>query len=348
MARRVMERVIRACRAEAVEADLDALWREVADRTPATRTIMANLVVFQSCAERDELDADAPFEGVPVEAVAERHPSRIIVLRHTNAPDQLQAPVTASVGILLFGPEQARSAVEQITIRCVSAEASLPSIVRRFLVGDRPTSLWWTDDFSQSPPLRALVTIGRQFLYDSGQWRDVGAGLATVASLIDAPDMPDLADVNWRRLAPMRRALEQTRRTLRAGAGSGARLRIRIVHGPRRAAMAWLLAGWLSSPFDGSPQADLTVAADPEATSQAAPAPGLSVAVYAADALVLSAVMTDTEVTVTEASARAPWTVPVTSGDMADAVVEELASLRFDPSLLDAVRAAHARLTAAA
>ena len=59
--------------------------------------------------------------------------------------------------------------------------------MRRLVLGDLPTSVWWTEDLSQTPPLTELATMGRQFVYDSRQWRDVRAGIATVAGLLEHP-----------------------------------------------------------------------------------------------------------------------------------------------------------------
>src|SRR5436309_13408741 len=98
MERSVRERVVRTCNPATIEAELESLWRELADQTPAARAIMSNLVVVQDPAA----DAD-DIERAIVE-VAEHHPSRIIVLVHQDDPSRQRGPVGASVGILLFGP----------------------------------------------------------------------------------------------------------------------------------------------------------------------------------------------------------------------------------------------------
>src|SRR2546423_374179 len=77
------------------------------------------------------------------------------------------ARLAAHVGVLAFGPPDARYGVERIVIRSACSDAALPSIVRRLMLGDVPTSVWWTDDLSGTRPLGPLVTMGRQLLYDS-------------------------------------------------------------------------------------------------------------------------------------------------------------------------------------
>src|SRR6266446_2659634 len=66
--------------------------------------------------------------------------------------------------------------------------------------GDMPTCIWWTEDMSDAAPSEALLTVGRQLVYDSRRWRDVRRGAAAMAPLVRRHRV-DLADLNWRRLA---------------------------------------------------------------------------------------------------------------------------------------------------
>ena len=107
-------------------------------------------------------------------------------------------PCLASVKYLSDG-------VEQIVIKSACSEAALPSVIRALMLGDVPTSIWWTEDLSGTRPVAPLVIMGRQLLYDSRCWRDVGRAVLALAPLLEDPFGPDLADVNWRRLQPVRR-----------------------------------------------------------------------------------------------------------------------------------------------
>jgi glucose-6-phosphate dehydrogenase assembly protein OpcA len=338
-----MERVVRASTPETIEADLEALWREVADRAPVTRAMMSNLVVFRNCPQAAEVDLDACVEEVPVDEVVRRHPSRLIVLVHQDDPHRLQAPVAASISIRVFGSGEARHAIEQITVRSVCAEASLPSIVRRLVLGDLPTAVWWTEDLSQSPPPAALVTMGRQFVYDSRQWRDARAGLSAIAALVGRPHTPDLADINWRRLAPMRQALQRRLSVLAPGMG-GTSIRVHVRHHRLDAAKAWLLVGWLASEL-GSRAQDSVVTTVDESDIAAQP---LSVTIESGEGLALSAEMDDAQVVVRDASADAPFAVKVPSESVGEAIAAELRELGRDATLVAAIHAANARLGSAA
>jgi glucose-6-phosphate dehydrogenase assembly protein OpcA len=247
MASTVGDRVFRASTPEAIETDLAALWRELAQtRAPVARAVMSNLVVFRDRiappgADVEPVTSDLP--DLPLEEVLARHPSRLIVLEHGHVDRMPAVPFAAGVGIAVFGPANARYGVEEIVARSACAEASLPSIVRGFIRGDLPTTLWWTEDLSQVPPFGALVTMGRQLLYDSRQWRDVARGVRALAPLV-GDRHADLADLNWRRLTPLRRALDETRRA-RGVAAPLPDANVRIAHRPGDAALAWLLAGAL-------------------------------------------------------------------------------------------------------
>ena len=210
---------IRASTSEAAEEDLSALWRELAHDTPDARAVMSNLVIFRERAEAEDVDVEASLRDGLVVEVARCHPSRVVLLVHARSDLECRTPLAAAVGVLTFGPAEARHAVEQIAVRSHGLEQSLPSIVRRLVLGDLPTSVWWTEDLSQTPPLVALATMGRQFVYDSRQWRDVRAGISTVAGLLEHPHAPDLADLNWRRLAPLRQGVSRgpCRRRARPG-----------------------------------------------------------------------------------------------------------------------------------
>jgi glucose-6-phosphate dehydrogenase assembly protein OpcA len=243
----VANRVSRASEAENIDADLAALWREIAREAPVARAIMSNLVVFCRRAADDDVDLALPPEGVPVEEVAGSHPARVILLHHDpDVPGDagLSVPLAAHVSVLAFGPPDARYGVERIVIRSACSEAALPSIVRRLMLGDVPTSVWWTEDLSGTRPLAPLVTMGRQLLYDSRRWREVPLGFLALAPLLTDPFGPDLADINWRRLLPVRQALVHAL----GSSGSSKRQRltsVHIRHRPEEAALAWLLAGWL-------------------------------------------------------------------------------------------------------
>ena len=144
MERSVDHHEVRASTSEAAEDDLSALWRELAHQTPDARAIMSNLVIFRERAEEEHVDVETPLRDELVVEVARCHPSRVVLLVHARSDLEVGTPLAAAIGILTFGPAEARHAVEQIAVRSQGLEQSLPSIVRRLVLGDLPISVWWT------------------------------------------------------------------------------------------------------------------------------------------------------------------------------------------------------------
>jgi glucose-6-phosphate dehydrogenase assembly protein OpcA len=324
MAGAVADRTWRDSSPEAIEADLAALWRDAGRGDVAiARAVMSNLIVVRapSGERRGLMDLAA---DLPLDDVVSRHPSRTIVLEHCHR-DLPNAPFTAGVGIVTFGPPTARYGVEQIVVRSACPESSLLSILRRVVRGDVPTTVWWTEDLSAGAPFDPLLTIGRQLLYDSRRWKDVGRGLAVVRPLVDDRRV-DLADLNWRRLAPMRRALVHVRGPLAAVAWRGATVNVR--HATGEAAIAALLAGWLRGERRADP---IRVDVEPLPKSDGE----IILTVTVGD---LTATHTPRGVDVAPASAPR-FVVAAPKESDADAIAAELRSLSPDRALLSALRA---------
>lgn len=341
MAGAVGERAWRTSTPEAIEADLSALWREAAESGPIARAMMSNLVVFRRARPdaRSDVRMDELLGDIPLDAVAARHPCRVIVIDHEETASDVRGPMSAGVAIVAFGPRQARYGVEQIAMRSACNAASLPSIVRRLMRGDLPTSVWWAEDLSQVAPAAPIVEMGRQLVYDSRQWRDFRNGVLALAPYVGdrdpvssspQPTMTksrriDLADVNWRRLAPVRRAL-----IFAAGASDATTWRpgdVRIAHRPGDSALAWLLVGWLAARLDWPPDA----------------VPRVEEAQRGEE--VMSMMIGETTATLERGHVRiahgrgAPSVVGVPGEGEADAVAAELHALSHDACLHDALSA---------
>jgi glucose-6-phosphate dehydrogenase assembly protein OpcA len=327
MAPAVADRVWRTSTPQTVEEELAALWREVAQRGAVARAVMSNLVVFRFHERRTRGDRPvADTSNDPIEAVVALHPSRVIVLEHDRGEHGVREPMGAGVGVCLFGPPSARYGVEEIVVRSACADASFPSIVRRFLRGDLPTGVWWTEDLSQAPPLPALVDLGRQLVYDSRQWSDVDGGFRVVAPLA-RENRIDLADINWRRLAPLRRAMPHAL----AGILSNPRPRVRLSYRPGEAALASLLAGWMVARFRWS-LAAISIAEQPDDAADL-----LTLAIGEGDSAVTAA-LDGTRLVVHEPGV-APMTLPAVRESNAEAIAAELRTLSRDSALRETIAA---------
>lgn len=332
------DRVSRDCSPGSVDDELALLWRDAGRDGPVARALMANLVVFRDCPATEHVDLGAPVEAVPVDDVARRHPSRVILLYHGGHGD-LSSPLGATITVLVFGEPPMRFGVEEIAVRSACAEASLPSIVRRLALGDVPTSIWWTEDLSRATPLQSLVTMGRQLVYDSRHWRDVRAGVLALAPILARPDPPDLADLNWRRLWPMRQALTQALAPANAKIQVGS-IRLRIHHRPGDAALAWLLAGWFGARLDWT-GTDWPVAIEEARRGDEV----LAAAIGGDDASDVTATMNGHRVLVKYRGRVAPFSIAVPREADADAIAAELRSLGHDVALHDALVSLARRFT---
>jgi hypothetical protein len=331
MARTVADTPIRTTRLsapESIDADLAALWRELADiDAPIARAVMSNLVVVRDRADVDADGIDGVTAGLPLDDVVARHPSRLIVVEHDPGRANPAAPFAAAIGVLAFGPPHARYGIEEIVVRSACAEASLPSIVSGLIRGDLPTSVWWTADLGRRPPLDAFVAVGRQLIYDSRDWRDVPAAVRALAPLV-AEHRIDLADVNWRRLAPLRRAIAHGT-TGDSPASVLADGPVRIEYGPSQAALGWLLAGWVLSLTANAGSA----AGPPEVTASSTPNTVVSIT-FGPRGVQRTATLTVCSVVATRGEGSgAPLTVGIPIESDADAVAAELRTLSRDIDL---------------
>jgi glucose-6-phosphate dehydrogenase assembly protein OpcA len=311
---------------EAIEADLKRLWAEAARETPIARAQMANLVVFCEHRRGERIDFEPPLTVVPLDEVVRRHPSRVVILHHSPRATGAAAPIAAAVSVVMFGAAHARYGVEEIAVRSTCAEASLPSIVRNLTRGDVPTSIWWTEDLSRTPPVDALLAMGRQLVYDSRAWRDVRQGVRALTPLVERGDAVDLADVNWRRLGAMRQALVHAAKS--GAPGRFAIEDVRVVHRPGEGALAWLLAGWLASRLTGPAKGSFPVRVEEQRRGDEV----LAVVIGEGDGAITAA-MTPQRVVVTIARGAPPFHLAVRHESDADAVVAELTSLSADVCL---------------
>jgi glucose-6-phosphate dehydrogenase assembly protein OpcA len=169
--------------------------------------------------------------------------------------------------------------------------------------------------------------MGRQLIYDSRAWQDVRRGVAVLGPLV-AGRRIDLADVNWRRLTPVRQALEHA-----AGPERPPSLPVtaRIAYRPGEAALAWLAAGWLLADRQHA------VAAPPVVEESDLKDAMLSVTVRRGPGET-TVTLTDRSVTIMKGSAPPLLVgIPIESG--ADTIAAELHTLAHDASLHDAIAA---------
>jgi glucose-6-phosphate dehydrogenase assembly protein OpcA len=135
----------------------------------------------------------------------------------------------------------------------------------------------------------------------------------------------DLADLNWRRLTALRRALIHARGPLSSSAWQ--RVVVRIVFAPGEDALAWLCAGWLHS-----------VQRETSAPLPSVEMGSLPDALLTVSADNITATLTARSVQIVSTSAP-PMAVAVAVETEADAIAAELRTLSRDTALIDALHA---------
>ena len=171
-----------------------------------------------------------------LEGLAERHPSRtILLLADPDADDGLDADV--SVECFTMPGLEALVSTEVIRLRLRGRRVDAPaSIVEPLLLHDLPVFLRWRGlpAFGREP-FAQLVDVVDRLVVDSTEWPGLPAPYARLAEIFDRVAASDIA---WARTERWRRQLA----TLWPAIADVRRIRV-----TGTAAQAHLLAGWLRS-----------------------------------------------------------------------------------------------------
>jgi glucose-6-phosphate dehydrogenase assembly protein OpcA len=173
-----------------------------------------------------------------LEGLAERHPSRTIVL--VPEPDEADG-LEANVSVEAFASGEGRQiCAETIRIQLKGDRASAPaSVVQPLFLPDLPVFLRWRGVPSfDSVPFESLIDVVDRLIVDSTEWPDLPAPYAGLASVFDRVVVSDIA---WARTSRWRRQLA----SLWPGIAEVKRIRV-----TGTAAQAQLLGGWLRSRLD--------------------------------------------------------------------------------------------------
>jgi glucose-6-phosphate dehydrogenase assembly protein OpcA len=235
----------------AVERELKGLLKLAAQvsEIPVRRVHMSNLVAY--C---DRMETALQLaEQVP--DIAAVHPARVLLLVRDAAATGSQITAAVSVRFRTLGRGQ-EACSEQITLHAPpSAADRLPFLMRRFLIGDLPTNVWWSSTVPPpmaGPLLYELAEHAQQVIYDSIGWPDPPRGVAATGVWLEDVERHDAgrwrvaSDLNWRRLKYWRRLMAQALDEASAPGAADSITELTIEHGPHAVVQAWSLAAWLS------------------------------------------------------------------------------------------------------
>jgi glucose-6-phosphate dehydrogenase assembly protein OpcA len=217
------------CLAE-VDTALARLRAQAAAAAPSMRTsVMTHLAWVPA---RWIEQARAALEGM-----AERHPSRTILLFPEPRADDNRIDARADVERWEVPGTDRRLVTEVVELTLRGARAKAPaSVVEALLISDLPVFLRWRGE----PPWRAqeleqLVGVTDRLIVDSTEWDDVPDPYRQLAELFPRCATSDIA---WARTSRWRAHLA----TLWPSIAEVGTVRVRGT-----AAQAWLLCGWLRS-----------------------------------------------------------------------------------------------------
>src|SRR5437667_5419007 len=135
--------------------------------------------------------------------LAERHPSRTIVLFPQSRGDGLEGEVDAESFAMTEG---LTICTDTIRIRLHGTSAEHPtSVVEPLLISDLPVFLRWRGlpPFGE-PELEQLVAVTDRLVLDSGEWEEPEASFRDLRSYFERAAVSDIA---WARTLGWRRSL---------------------------------------------------------------------------------------------------------------------------------------------
>jgi len=213
-----------------VDAALARLRAQAAAEAPSMRTSVMTHIAWVPAAWAEP--ARAALEGM-----AERHPSRTILL--FPEPDAQDNRIDAEARVERWEvPDTDRGLVtEVVELTLRSSRASAPaSIVEPLLISDLPVFLRWRGEPPWgAPELEQLVDVTDRLIVDSTEWDDLPGPYRRLAELFPRCAVSDIA---WARTSRWRSHLA----TLWPAIGDVRTLGVRGT-----AAQGWLLCGWLRS-----------------------------------------------------------------------------------------------------
>jgi glucose-6-phosphate dehydrogenase assembly protein OpcA len=181
---------------DAIEPTLRALWRSLSEGVPAdghvpvTRVITMNLVVLAGT----DTDADQALELST--RLAERHPSRVILVRSRSGPEK----VSASISILCQPSDGGRQLCSEQIQLVVSGRAALriAQHVAPLFVADVPVILWLPHHPLVLPVDEDLLALADRVVVDARSFPEPEAALERLTSWIES--QREVVDLAWLRL----------------------------------------------------------------------------------------------------------------------------------------------------
>jgi glucose-6-phosphate dehydrogenase assembly protein OpcA len=244
--------ILRPVGLDAIEKELDNLWRDANLRVAATaghaiaRNSVLTLVVFT----HSRADAEQLMNAL--HALTTLHPSRSIFLAaDAQTPgDAIAASIATRLG------EDGSGYGEDILVEAQAGGARhLPGVVLPLIVSGLPSFLWWTGE----PPwhselFEALVDGSDRLIVDTSEMSRIERSVAALEDLQRRKGARcAISDTSWTAQGPWREIVAQffDNLSVRPYLGGVERVTIEYAAGdedvPTNSSQAYLFAGWLAS-----------------------------------------------------------------------------------------------------
>ncbi len=191
-----------------------------------------------------------------VSKLAGRFPCRAIVMISDPEEETANLDIRVSAFCDARGGGGSQVCAEQVEVHAEGPPARhLKSLAGPLLLPDLPVFLWYPGAFSSgSPEFSDVAELADRVVVNSGAASDHGACLRELSGLTEDAAMPAIGDLQWVGLSPWRSLVagffdppdrrEELERIHR----------VEILHDPRGAARALLLAGWLGASLGWRPE----------------------------------------------------------------------------------------------
>jgi glucose-6-phosphate dehydrogenase assembly protein OpcA len=227
-----------------VEQELAKIWQSYGEHAAARATTF-NLIVYES-------EASNSSKNTLVDAIASQSPCRVISLVSEAGQDEgITAQVAAYCPI-----QKSRSALicgEYITLQGTQdALKRVHTLLPDLIIPDLPVFLWWQGSPAPNTSLfEKLLNLSDRIIFDSSHFTEPEADLSKVSQMISSG--AQVADLNWRRLAPWQELTAQAfdPPDRRAAIWDVDRITIDYERGNSTQAMMFL--GWIASRLDWQP-----------------------------------------------------------------------------------------------
>jgi glucose-6-phosphate dehydrogenase assembly protein OpcA len=227
-----------------VELELSKIWQSYGENAAARATTF-NLLVY-------EPENEIGTRLVTVDTIANQTPCRVIDLCPISGEDEgimaqvaAYCPIQKSSSSLICG--------EYITLRGTrEAFDRIHALLTGLVISDLPTFVWWKD--SPAPYTRMferLVNLSDRLIFDSAFFKDSETDLLKVQELIN--NHAQIADLNWRRIAPWQELTAQAFDSPDRRAGAWKVDRVTIDYEKGNSTQALMFLGWLASRLEWKP-----------------------------------------------------------------------------------------------